>query len=270
MLEKTLDKTNEQEKALASKQASKQASKAHCLFEQSGTFKNEFIKLGIPAYDYDILNDYGETDYQIDLFAEIENGYAGKPSIFDRIAETDLIMAFFPCTKFEDQAILGFRGDRYQMQNYTDMQKLEYDIEQHGELHTNYVAITKLALICLKRRLRLIIENPFSEQHYLTRYWAIKPKVIDRDRRKDGDIYRKPTQYWFIGVEPKYNFIFEALSYVKTVNALQKITGKNGKRREVLRSEIHPQYANRFIRKYLIDGEETEQEEEYGQMKLDL
>lgn len=48
--------------------------RAHCLFEQSGTFKNEFKKLGIEAYDYDILNDYGETDYQTDLFAEIRGG----------------------------------------------------------------------------------------------------------------------------------------------------------------------------------------------------
>lgn len=47
---------------------------AHCLFEQSGTFKNEFRKLGIDAYDYDILNDYGQTDYVIDLFKEIEGG----------------------------------------------------------------------------------------------------------------------------------------------------------------------------------------------------
>lgn len=47
---------------------------AHCLFEQSGTFKNEFKKLGIEAYDYDILNEYGETDYQIDLFSEIRGG----------------------------------------------------------------------------------------------------------------------------------------------------------------------------------------------------
>ena len=47
---------------------------AHCLFEQSGVFKNEFKKLGIEAYDYDILNDYGQTDYQIDLFAEIRGG----------------------------------------------------------------------------------------------------------------------------------------------------------------------------------------------------
>ena len=50
---------------------------AHCLFEQSGTFKNEFKKLGIEAFDYDILNDFGQTDFQIDLFAEIESAYGG-------------------------------------------------------------------------------------------------------------------------------------------------------------------------------------------------
>lgn len=46
----------------------------HCLFEQSGTFKNEFLKLGIKAEDYDILNDFGETDHVIDLFSEIRGG----------------------------------------------------------------------------------------------------------------------------------------------------------------------------------------------------
>ena len=42
---------------------------AHCLFEQSGTFKNEFKKLSYEAYDYDIQNEFGETDYVIDLFS---------------------------------------------------------------------------------------------------------------------------------------------------------------------------------------------------------
>lgn len=50
---------------------------ARCLFEQSGVFKNEFIKLGLPAYDYDIQNNFGETDYVIDLFGEIEKAYEG-------------------------------------------------------------------------------------------------------------------------------------------------------------------------------------------------
>lgn len=48
-----------------------------CLFEQSGHFKNEFKKLGYEAYDYDILDDFGETDYKIDLYKEIEIAFAG-------------------------------------------------------------------------------------------------------------------------------------------------------------------------------------------------
>ena len=46
--------------------------KIHCFFEQSGTFKNEFIKLGYGAEDYDIQNQFGETDNVTDLFKEIE------------------------------------------------------------------------------------------------------------------------------------------------------------------------------------------------------
>lgn len=52
--------------------------KAHCLFEQSGTFKNEFIKLGIPAEDYDIQNQFNQTDHVIDLFGEIEKAYTNR------------------------------------------------------------------------------------------------------------------------------------------------------------------------------------------------
>lgn len=51
--------------------------KIHLMFEQSGTFKNEFRKLGYEAYDYDIQNNFGETDYENDLFAEIESAYGG-------------------------------------------------------------------------------------------------------------------------------------------------------------------------------------------------
>lgn len=45
------------------------------MFEQSGTFKQEFIKLGIPAIDLDIQNNFGQTDMQIDLFEQIEKAY---------------------------------------------------------------------------------------------------------------------------------------------------------------------------------------------------
>ncbi len=91
--------------------------KYHCLFEQSGTFKNEFKKLGFEAYDYDILNDFNETDYIIDLYAEIEKEYDGLPSIFtNMLKDTDTILAFFPCVRFEDQIQMGFRGTMWQQQ----------------------------------------------------------------------------------------------------------------------------------------------------------
>lgn len=70
--------------------------KVHCFFEQSGTFKNEFIKLGIPAEDYDIQNNFGETDHVVDLFAEIENAYDGKPSLFDQIRGGGFDNGIFP------------------------------------------------------------------------------------------------------------------------------------------------------------------------------
>lgn len=54
----------------------KEIRKVHCFFEQSGTFKNEFIKLGIYAEDYDIQNNFGQTDHIVDLFSEIEKEYA--------------------------------------------------------------------------------------------------------------------------------------------------------------------------------------------------
>ena len=223
---------------------------AHCLFEQSGTFKNEFKKLGYEAYDYDILNDYGETDYQIDLFEEIRKGYDGKPSIFDNISPDDVIMAFFPCTRFEAQILLSFWGKQNQDKGMTDIEKLERDIRLHKELHNNYVLITKLAIVVLRKNLKMIIENPAGEQHYLTRYWCIKSKIIDKDRRLNGDWFKKPTQFWFIGFEPKQNIVFESIEYVKN----KTWSGLSQKER----SEIHPQYANRFIRQYIIDEKELD------------
>lgn len=76
--------------------------RVHCFFEQSGTFKNEFIKLGIPTEDYDIQNHFGQTDHVIDLFVQIEAAYDGKASGFDTIKPSDLIMAFTDLELFND------------------------------------------------------------------------------------------------------------------------------------------------------------------------
>lgn len=122
----------------------------YCFFEQSGTFKNEFKKLGMEAIDLDILNDFGETDRVIDLFSEINNGYEGKPSIFDEIGKDDLIMAFFPCTRFEGYVPLHARAESPQHKSYTVEQRIEYSKKIFSEVNFMYQLWCKMWLNCVR------------------------------------------------------------------------------------------------------------------------
>ena len=228
----------------------------HCLFEQSGTFKNEFKKLGYEAYDYDIQNEFGETDFVVDLFAEITKGYDNKPSIFDNIKPDDLIMAFFPCTRFEARIPLWFRGQAQQQKKWEIEKKLEYGMNLHKELHDYYILISKLVLVVKRKNLKMVIENPYMQPHYLTTYWCVRPTFIDNDRTENGDYFKKPTQYFFINFEPHCNLVFEPIDYVKT-KVISKVKVENNVSVKTQRSLIHPQYANRFIRQYLIDDPTT-------------
>lgn len=223
----------------------------HCFFEQSGTFKKEFKKLGYEAYDYDILNDFNQTDYVIDLYQEIENAYDGKESIFNIFkSDKDEIIAFFPCIRFTEQILLWFRGDHANAKNYSDIKKLESNMKMHDELNHLYKLISKLVVVCINKKIPLIIENPYGSQHYLTTHWCIKPKVIDKDRTLRGDYFVKPTQYFFINREPSENYIFEPM----VLNERKIIAKINGRTKEgkVERSLIAPEYANRFIREFII------------------
>lgn len=229
----------------------KKPGKVFCFFEQSGTFKNEFIKMGINAEDYDIRNDFGQTDHVTDLFSEINKAYEGVPSVFDGITKNDLVFAFFPCTRFEDQSVMLLNGTQYQMKKYTDLRKLETAMKTHRELHEMYMSFCTMCYVCIDRGIPLIIENPASVQHYLNRYFPIKPKLVDRDRRNDGDYYKKPTQYWFINCEVKNKVLWEPLEIVET----KKIVNVNCKNRAQIRSLIHPQYARRFILSHIVSEE---------------
>ena len=154
-------------------------------------------------------------------------------------------MAFFPCVRFEAQIIMSMKGNNAGMRDWDMVKKLNYSMKLNTELNEMYGLISKLVVICLRKQLQLVIENPYSTQHYLTRYWCLKPKLIDYDRSERGDYYEKPTQYWFINCEPKNNFILEP----QYIQPKRKVSEEN----KVERSMISPQYANRFIREFLID-----------------
>ena len=182
------------------------------MFEQSGVFKNEFKKFGYEAYDYDIQNEFNETDYVIDLFKEIEKAYDNKQSIFDNIISDDLIIAFFPCiyfTGFSNPVL--FRLEAVNYINLTLKEKLDKIIQRGRDRQYFYEMITKMVGVCLLRNLRLIIENPWSSNgaHYLKDNFFKNPDLIDNNRTLRGDNFIKPTGYWFFNCEPTFGCSFE-------------------------------------------------------------
>jgi hypothetical protein len=223
----------------------------YCMFEQSGTFKNEFKKLGIDAIDLDILNEFGETDRVIDLFAEIEKGYQGKPSVFDEVKEDDLIMSFFPCTRFECKVPLLTRTEMWQARNWKTEERLEYSRRTFSEVNDMYQLWCKMFLTTIRGGQRMICENPYNQPHILTQHFPLKPDIIDKDRTRRGDFYEKPTQYWFVNCQPQENFFLENLQTDdKYIKVIERVHGED---RKTQRSMISPVYANRFIREFILE-----------------
>ena len=113
--------------------------------------------------------------------------------MFDTIKEDDQIIAFFPCVRFENQVMLMFRGQQYQQRDMTYEQKMEFDMKLLDELNQMYKFVNKLFIVCIRKGIKLIVENPYSDEHFLRRYWCLPPSIIDRDRRERGDYFKKQT-----------------------------------------------------------------------------
>lgn len=226
--------------------------KVHCFFEQSGTFKNEFIKLGIPAEDYDIQNEYGQTDHTDDLFKAIEDAYEDKHSLFDTITRDDLIMAFFPCIFFCQASQSAFQ---YTHNNYSKLdirQKTKKILERSKNREYFYSLLIKLFCIVQVRNLRMIVENPYSGQHYLVlaQNFVMNPTFIDHNRQMRGDYFKKPTAYWFVNCQPT-----SGTSYTKPTMTKTVFTAKAASRAGLCseeRSLISPDYARNFICDFIL------------------
>ena len=231
--------------------------KVHCLFEQSGTFKNEFKKLGYNAEDYDIQNNFGETDNVIDLFAEIESAYISEPSIFDQMKSDDLVMAFFPCINFCDAKTMIFKGISIFQKKWSLGQIMDKNIEFAKEREYYFELLLKLVSISAHQGLRLIIENPWNDsgETYLQRNF-IKPTIIDKNRTLRGDYFVKPTGYWFINCENTVGYSYQKDKEVKIVYKTKDDHKINTGQCSEARSLIHPDYARNFICDFIIGKEQ--------------
>lgn len=215
------------------------------LFEQSGTFKNVLKSLGFEAYDYDIANDFGETDYKIDLFKEIELASYGCNTIFDSFAEGDIVLAFFPCVRFSGQFLFIQRLEAPQFNHFGIYEKLIKSIDLNNEVARYFALLNWLCVICLRKSLKLVIENPYNPQHFLKERWFLKPDVIINDRTRFGDYFVKPTQFYFVGWKPYDNALFEPILYMKKDKDVEQCN-------TVERSMMSSQFASWFLRSFVL------------------
>ena len=226
--------------------------KVHCFFEQSGTFKREFIKLGIPAEDYDIQDNFGETDHTDDLFKAIEDAYDGRPSLFDSITKDDLILAFFPCIYFCAPSQMNFTWGCINYRKLTVKEKTDKILERDKKRAYFYGLAIKMFAVCEERGIRLIMENPWSENTYLKGNFILPPAVVDMNRMKRGDYRVKPTAYWFVQCEPTNGMSYQ---YDKQDQKKTHMKSRGSKVAGVCseeRSMISPDYARNFICDFII------------------
>lgn len=221
-----------------------------CLFEQSGTFRDQFTNLGIMAADYDIRNDYGCTDHHCDLFTEISRGFAGSASLFDCVSQDDLLFAFFPCTYFCENNKLYFEGTHNNLSRLSVVDR-NLEIMRRAHLRNDYyILILKLFTICDVRKIRLIVEQPYTQPHFLTHNFPYKPSIIDRNRTVRGDYFVKPTQYFFLNCQPTYGESFCTPKERKRIISTAKSDEAGMCSPE--RSLISPVYARNFICDFIL------------------
>ena len=236
--------------------------KVHCFFEQSGTFKNEFKKLGIDAFDYDVQNNFGETDCTDDLFQAIEDAYDGKPSLFDNISKDDLIMAFFPCIHFCQFSCINLKATLPKYKGYEPRRLYEHIMKNHTDRDIFYKLLCKFFCVVKERGLKMIFENPVNNS-YLNMNFE-RPTIVDNNRMMRGDYFMKPTGYWFVNLEPTSLFTRQNDKKQKLIDNNCNKKRKSGIVLEYAhsssqtglcseeRSMISPDYARNFICDFIL------------------
>lgn len=229
----------------------------HFLFEQSGTFKSVFKELGHNCYDYDILNEHGQTDFVVDLFKEIEAEYENivdnnniKTIFTDMTKENDFIIAFFPCTHFCDANSLQYRLLIGGKKRELDKVAVERLIKRNRDRARFFEIYLKFCFVCKERGIRTIIENPASGggNNYLEVFSPIDIAFKERNRALFGDDFKKPTNYFAINFDMSENFqmFSENNVFTKNIYDIQSKSVSTGGR-----SIITKTYAKNFYLRFI-------------------
>lgn len=228
--------------------------KVHCLFEQSGTFRDEFRRLNYPALDYDIANEFGKTDVVCNIFRLLEVWRSGGYTLLNKFTPDDFLMIFFPCTYFSSQSQAQFLWNNNCYRGMSPGLKVEKILERSAMREIYYRRMVTLYGFLIERGLRAVIENPWGKStSFLCNNFVVSPDVIDTNRRRRGDWFRKPTAYWFVNCTPGKGRTYLCPSQYKTVE---------GEDYGIARSLISPDYARAFIKDYILHEPEDDPQQQ--------
>lgn len=107
-----------------------------------------------------------------------------------------------------------------------------------------------MVAICILYDIRIVIENPFSSSHFLHNNFLKEPSIIDSDRTRRGDYFKKPTGYWFFNCEPTQGYSFQ--TPIKKLRVWDSKSADHEGLCSEERSMISPDYARNFICDFII------------------
>lgn len=153
-------------------------------------------------------------------------------------------MAFFPCIYFEVQQQLIYTLQHKSMAAWPLREKVSKAIERTHRRAEFHELLYQLYTVASERGLRLVIENPAngfitSGQNF------VPPTFIDTDRTRRGDLFVKPTAWWFVNCEPTHGLTEHRPTKTKTIEGCGG--GKDAGLCCMARSVISPEYARAFI-----------------------
>jgi hypothetical protein len=154
-------------------------------------------------------------------------------------------MAFFPCIYFCQNSMILFYYTNHNYEKLSHEGKMNKILERSQNRTMFYELLIKLVGVVKQKRLRLIIENPWTQPHFLNQNFLFNPSYIDKDRSRRGDYFVKPTAYWFINCEPTDGFTWQKDKKVRSVYSCASASHAGLCSEE--RSLISPDYAHNFI-----------------------
>lgn len=132
----------------------------------------------------------------------------------------------------------------------TTKQKTDEIIKRANNRLLYYTKAIQLLAVAKMRGLRLIMENPYTEPQYLKNNFVASPALIDYNRTLRGDVYKKPTAYWYINCEPTIGESYTQPKQIKKIFT-SKSAPKAGLCSEE-RSMITADYARNFIHDFIL------------------